>query len=120
MWSGSSLRRIRIHARQNRRSGYMGVPSSPARAAPRAASHSISFYLAAGLIVPVTCVLVLWGLVAGLVLDGKLDRLHWLSTTSPGHQTVIGATVIVGAGLIVVVIVVMRLAWFVRRLAEEI
>jgi signal transduction histidine kinase len=98
----------------------MGAPSSPGRVTPRTASHSISFYLTAGLIVPVTCVLVLWGLVAGLVLDGKLDRLHWLSTTSPGHQTVIGATVIVGAGLIVVVIVVMRLAWFVRRLAEEI
>lgn len=98
----------------------MGVPSSPARAAPRAASHSISFYLAAGLIVPVTCVLVLWGLVAGLVLDGKLDRLRWLSMTSPSHQMLIGATVIVGAGLLVVVTVVIRIAWFVRRLAAEI
>src|SRR6185437_2366185 len=120
MWSGSSLRRIRIHARQNRRSGYMGVPSSPARAAPRAASHSISFYLAAGLIVPVTCVMVLWGLVAGLVLDGKLERLRWLSMTSPSHQMLIGATVIVGAGLLVVVTVVIRIAWFARRLAAEI
>jgi signal transduction histidine kinase len=97
----------------------MGVPSSPARAAPRAASHSISFYLAAGLIVPVTCVLVLWGLVAGLVLDGKLDRLRWLSMTSPSHQMLIGATVIVGAGLLVVITVVIRIAWFARRLAAE-
>jgi signal transduction histidine kinase len=98
----------------------MGAPSSPGRATPRAATHSISFYIAAGLIVPVTCVLVLWGLLAGLVLDGKLDRLRWLSMTSPSHQMVIGATVIVGAGLLVVVTVVMRLAWFARRLAEEI
>jgi signal transduction histidine kinase len=98
----------------------MGVPSSPGRAAPRAASHSISFYLAAGLIVPVTCVLVLWGLVAGLVLDGGLNKLRWLSMTSPSHQMLIGATVIVGAGLLVVVTVVIRLAWFARRLAEEI
>ena len=98
----------------------MGIASSPGRAAPRAASRSISFYLAAGLVVPVTCVLVLWGLVAGLVLAGQLDRLRWLSTTSPDHRMLIGAAVIVGAGLVVVITVVIRLAWLARRLAEEV
>ncbi len=98
----------------------MGVPNSPGTAAPRAASHSIRFYIAAGLIVPVTCVLVLWGLVAWLVLDGRLNRLRWLSMTSPSHQMLIGAAVIVGAGLLVVITVVIRIAWFARRLAEEI
>src|SRR5215472_436268 len=98
----------------------MGIASSPGRAAPRAASRSISFYLAAGLVVPVTCVLVLWGLVAGLVLAGQLDRLRWLSTTSPDHRMLIGAAVIVGAGLVVVISVVIRLAWLARRLAEEV
>ena len=98
----------------------MGVPTSPGRAAPRAASHSISFYLAAGLIVPVTCALLLWGLIAGFVLDGALDRLHWLSNATPSQRALIGAAVLVGAGLVVVVVVVIRLAWLARRLAEEI
>lgn len=98
----------------------MGVHSSPGRAAPRATTRSVSFYLAAGLIVPVTCVLVLWGLVAALVLDGRLERLRWLSMASPSHRTLVGTAVIVGAGLIVVVTVVIRLSWFARRLAEEI
>jgi signal transduction histidine kinase len=65
-------------------------------------------------------VLVLWGLVAWLVLDGKLNRLRWLNMQSPSHQVVIGATVIVGAGLLVVITVIIRLAWFARRLAMEI
>jgi len=98
----------------------MGVPSSPGRAAPRAASHSISFYLAAGLIVPVTCALLLWGLIAGFVLDGALDRLRWLSSTTPSHRALIGAAVIAGAGLVVVIVVVIRLAWLARRLADDI
>ncbi len=98
----------------------MGAPSSPGRAAPRAAGHSMGFHLAAGLIVPVTCVLALWGAVAWLVLDGRLDRLRWLSTTSPGHQMLVGAAVIVGAGLVVVITVVARFASFAHRLAEEI
>lgn len=95
----------------------MGTPSSPGRGAPRAARNSISVYLAAGLIAPVTCVLVLWGLIAGLVLDG---RLGWLNATSPSQRMLIGVTVIVGAGLLVVVTIVVRLVWFTRRLAEEI
>ena len=50
----------------------MGVPSSPGQAPPRKASHSIAFYFGTGLIVPVTCLLVLWGLVTGAVLSGTL------------------------------------------------
>ena len=97
----------------------MGVPSSPGRAAPRAAGHSISFYLAAGLLAPVTIMLVLWGAVAGLVLAGYLDKLRWLSTQTPGHRALTGAAIITGAGLIVVIVVVARLGWFARRLSAE-
>jgi signal transduction histidine kinase len=98
----------------------MGVPSSPGRAAPRAAGHSINFYLAAGLLAPVTIMLALWGAVAGLVLAGYLDKLHWLSTQTPSHKAVIGAAVITGAGLIVVIVVVARVEWFARRMSGEI
>ena len=98
----------------------MGVPSSPGRAAPRAAGHSIGFYLASGLLAPVTVMLVLWGAVAGLVLAGYLDKLRWLSTQSPGNRAIIGAAVITGAGLIVVIVAVARIGWFARRLSAEI
>jgi hypothetical protein len=53
----------------------MGIPSSHGRAAPHAAGHSINFYLAAGLLAPVTIMLALWGAVAGLVLAAR-----WTST----------------------------------------
>jgi signal transduction histidine kinase len=98
----------------------MGVPSSQGRAAPRAAGHSVSFYLAAGLLVPVTVLLALWGVLTGLVLAGYLDRLRWLSTQTPSHRALIGAALISGAGLIVVIVAVVRLGWFARRLSAEI
>jgi signal transduction histidine kinase len=98
----------------------MGVPSSPGRAAPRAAGHSINFYLAAGLLAPVTIMLALWGAVAGLVLAGYLDKLRWMNTQTPSRQALIGAAVITGAGLIVLIIIVARVGWFARRLSAEI
>jgi signal transduction histidine kinase len=98
----------------------MGVPSSPGRAAPRAAGRSINFYLAAGLLAPVTIMLAIWGAVAGLVLAGYVDKLRWVSTQTPSHQAVIGAAVIAGVGLIVVIVAVARIDWFARRLSAEI
>ena len=98
----------------------MGAPSSPGPASSRAAGHSISFYLGAGLIAPVTCLLVVWGVVTALVLDGWLDKLHWLSMMPPSHRTLTGVAVIVGAGLLVVITVAVRLSWLMRRLATEI
>jgi signal transduction histidine kinase len=98
----------------------MGLPSSPGRAAPRAAGHSINFYLAAGLLAPVTILLALWGVIAGLVLAGYLDKIRWMSRQTPSHQAVLGAAVIAGAGLIVVIVVVARVDWFARRLSAEI
>jgi hypothetical protein len=98
----------------------MGIPSSPGRPVPRAAGHSINFYLAAGLLAPVTIMLALWGAVAGLVLAGYLDKLRWLSTQAPSHRALIGAAVIAGAGLIVVIVTVARIDWFARRMSAEI
>jgi signal transduction histidine kinase len=98
----------------------MGIPSSPGRAAPHAAGRSINFYLTAGLLAPVTIMLALWGAVAGLVLAGYLDKLHWVSTQTPTHRAVIGAAVIAGAGLIVVIVAVARVDWFARRMSAEI
>jgi signal transduction histidine kinase len=98
----------------------MGVPSSPGQPAQRTASRSIDFYLGARLIVPVTCLLVLWGLVAGVVLSGTLDRLRWLESAAPSQRTLIGLAVITGTGLAVVLAAVIVMGRFVRRLAREV
>lgn len=98
----------------------MGTPNSPVRAASRAAGNPINFYLAAGLFAPVTIMLALWGVVAGFVLAGYLNKLHWLGTQTPSHRALIGAAVIAGAGLVVVIVAVARVGWFARRMSAEI
>jgi signal transduction histidine kinase len=113
------IRRIRFRAAKNRRSDHMGVPSSPAQAAQRTASRSIDFYSGTGLIGPVSCLLVLWGLIAGLVLSGTLDKASWLDPATPGQRTLIGTALIAGTGLIVVIAAVILMVRFARRLSRE-
>src|ERR1700689_1289795 len=102
-----------------RRSEYMGVPSSPGQAPPRKASHSIAFYFGTGLIVPVTCLLVLWGLVAGVVLSGTLDKARWLGSTSHGHRVLAEAVLVTGTGLIVALVAVILMGRFAGRVRRE-
>ena len=100
----------------------MGVPSSLGQAPPRKASHSIAFYFGAGLIVPVTCLLVVWGLVTGVVLSGTLDKAHWLGSMANGHRVLAQVVLVTGTGLVVVLVAVMlmgRFAGRVRRDAES-
>jgi signal transduction histidine kinase len=98
----------------------MGVPITPGQAAKRTADKSIAFDFGIGLFVPVTCLLVLWGLVAWVVLSGTLDRLGWLATATPAHRTLTGTTVLIGAALLVVLIVVILMGRFARRLSGEV
>jgi signal transduction histidine kinase len=97
----------------------MGVPSSPSQAAQRTSSRSIDFYLGAGLIGPVGCLLAVWGIVTGIVLSGALDNLRWLEPTAPGQRTLVGTAVIAGTGLVVVLATVIMIGRFVRRLSHE-
>jgi signal transduction histidine kinase len=97
----------------------MGVPSSPGQAAHPPASRSIDFYVAAGLIAPVTGLLAAWGLVTGLVLSGTLDDASWLDPASHGQRTLIGTAVIAGTGLAVAVAAAALTARLVRRLSRE-
>jgi signal transduction histidine kinase len=98
----------------------MGVSSTPGQAAKRTADKSIDFYLGTGLIVPVTCLLVLWGLVAWVVLSGTLDKLRWLATAAPAHRTLADAAVLTGAALLVVLVAVILVGRFARRLSGEV
>jgi signal transduction histidine kinase len=97
----------------------MAVPSSPGQAAHPAAIRSIDFYFGAGLAGPVACLLVAWGVVAGIVLSGTLQRLRWLAQETPGQRALIGTAVIAGTGLIVVLAAVIMMGRFARLLSRE-
>jgi signal transduction histidine kinase len=98
----------------------MGVPRSPGHAASRTAHHSIKFYFRTRLIMPVTCLTVLWGLVTAAVLIGFRHRWHWLVSAGQAHPALAGAAVIAGGGIIVVLAAVALMARFARRLTREI
>jgi signal transduction histidine kinase len=98
----------------------MGIPITPGQAAKRPTVKSIGFYFGTKLIVPVTCLLVLWGLAAWLVLSDTLDRLGWLATATPAHRTLVGTAVLTGAALLIVLVVVLLVGRFARRLSREV
>ena len=97
----------------------MGVPSSLGQAPPRKASHSIAFYFGTGLIVPVSCLLVLWGLVTGVVLSGTLDKAHWLGSMANGHRVLAQVVLVTGTGLVVVLVAIVLMGRFAGRVRRE-
>jgi signal transduction histidine kinase len=97
----------------------MAVGTSPRQSAKRAASHSTDVHFIADLITPVGCLLVLWGALAGVVLSGAPDRLHWLGSATQGHRALIGSTVLAGTGLIVVLVAALLMNRFARRVQRE-
>jgi signal transduction histidine kinase len=97
----------------------MAVGTSPRQSAKRAASHSTDVHFIADLITPVSCLLVLWGVLAGVVLSGVPDRLHWLGPAMRGHRELIGSTVLAGTGLVVVLVAALLMNRFARRVQRE-
>ena len=97
----------------------MAVGTSPRQSAKRAASHSTHVHFIADLITPVSCLLVLWGVLAGVMLSGAPDRLHWLGSAMRGHRALIGSTVLAGTGLIVVLVAALLMNRFARRVQRE-
>jgi signal transduction histidine kinase len=96
----------------------MAVPSFPDQGPPRAA-RSIRFQFAVRLAVPVIVLVLLWAAAAAAALDGALDGLPGFRSAAPHRQAVLESSVIIGAGL-VVVLVALLLAWaFTRRVARE-
>src|SRR5215469_11203911 len=96
----------------------MAVPSFPDQGPPRAAK-SIRFQFTIRLAVPVIVLVLLWAAAAAAALDGALDGLLGFRSAAPHHQAVLESSVIIGAG-IVVVLVALLLTWlFTRRLARE-
>jgi signal transduction histidine kinase len=98
----------------------MGILKTPGQAARSTTGKSIDFYFGVRLIVPVSCLLVLWGLLAWAVLGGALDRLGWLAAQPPGRRTDIDAAVLAGAALLVVLVAVILTGRFARRVSGEV
>ena len=93
----------------------MAVGTSPRQSAKRATSHSTDVHFIADLITPVSCLLVLWGVLAGVVLSGAPDRLHWLGSAMSGHRALVGSTMLAGTGLVVVLVAALLMNRFARR-----
>ena len=93
----------------------MGVPSSAGQGPPRSAGRSIESYLAARLVVPAVCLVLVWAAIAGAVFAGALHHVVHPSA----HRAMIEAVVVAGSGLIVALAVV-ALIWAAgRQLARE-
>jgi signal transduction histidine kinase len=93
----------------------MGVPSSAGQGPPRGAGRPIASYFVSRLAVPVACLVLAWGALAGAVLAGALRSVMG----SPGHRALTEAVVVAGAGLLVAIIVVVLLCVFARRVGKE-
>jgi signal transduction histidine kinase len=96
----------------------MAVPSFPDQGPPRAA-RSIRFQFAARLAVPIVVLVLLWAAAAAAALDGALDGLPGFRSAAPHHQAVLESSVIIGAGLLVVLVALLLTWLFTRRVARE-
>src|SRR5580693_5878164 len=96
----------------------MAVPSFPDQGPPRAA-RSIRFQFAVRLAVPVVVLVLLWAASAAAALDGALDGLPGFRSAAPHHQAVLESSVVIGAGLVVVLVALLLIWAFTRRIARE-
>jgi signal transduction histidine kinase len=95
----------------------MGVPSSAGPQQPDRARRSIRATFAVTVAVPVACLVLLWATAAGIMLGSALGRRGpW----SPSHHELIDLTLLVGAGLAVMLISVILMGAFARRVSRDV
>jgi signal transduction histidine kinase len=81
-----------------------------------AAGRTIRYYFVTRLVVPLGCLVLAWGGLAGAVLAGALHR--WLGPHP--HRAVIEAAVVAGAGLVVALFAVVAIGALARRLSRQV
>jgi signal transduction histidine kinase len=81
---------------------------------------SIRRHFFTNVVVPVVCLTLLWGVLAGAAVSGSLGKLRWLANLSSSKQLRIESAVVAGAGLVVVIVAVLLMSSFAGRLAREI
>jgi signal transduction histidine kinase len=95
----------------------MGVFSTAGPARPRPARRSVRFTFISTVAVPTACMVLLWGLAAGIVLATSLGG-H--GAFSRDHRELVGIILIVAAGLVVVIAALILTGSFARRLSQDI
>src|SRR5499427_2002501 len=95
----------------------MGVFSTAGPARTRPARHSVRFTFTSTVAVPTICMVLLWGLAAGIVLANPLSGR---GTSAQDHRELVGIVLIVAAGLVVVVAALILTGSFARRLSQDI
>ena len=94
----------------------MGVFSTAGPARPRPARRSVRFTFTSMVAVPTVCMVLLWGLAAGIVLATSLSG-H--GAFSHDHRELVGIVLIVAAGLVVVIAALILTGSFARRLSQD-
>jgi signal transduction histidine kinase len=87
----------------------VGTDPSPA------VGRTVRYYFVTRLVLPLGCLVLAWGGLAGAVLGGALHR--WLGPHP--HRAVIEAAVVAGAGLLVALVAVVAIGVVARRLSRQ-
>src|SRR6266516_8217655 len=95
----------------------MGEISSQGSERQRGTRRTIWSTFATMVAVPVACLVVLWGLVLGFVIGGAMGGPD---TPHHNHEVVVDFVVVIGIGLVVVIVGVMMMGLFARRLARDV
>ena len=93
----------------------MAVARSVGQDPPPATGRTVRYYFVTRLVLPVGCLVLAWGGLAGAVLGGALHR--WLGPHA--HRAVIEAAVVAGSGLLVALVAVVAIGVVARRLSRQ-
>jgi signal transduction histidine kinase len=95
----------------------MGVFGSQGTERQRGTRRSIWSTFSAMVVVPVACLVVLWGLVLALVIGGAIGGPD---TPHHDHEVVVDFVVVIGIGVVIVVVGATMMGLFARRLARDV
>jgi signal transduction histidine kinase len=109
--SGRDWAQRRDSAPDRSRSDDMGVTSSSGRPAPRTARRTVWFTFLAMVAVPVACLVLIGGAVAGAALGGAMVL---------GHRELGDFPLLAGIGLVIALVAVTLTGLFARRMARDI
>lgn len=97
----------------------MGMPS-PLDQVHQGTAQPTRFRFVVRLVIPVSCLVLVWAAVAGAVLSGALNGVHWIGSGSPGHRAAVQSALVAAAGLVVVLATITLAALFARRVTHHV
>lgn len=91
----------------------------PATGQPPVTGRSIGRHVGIRVTAPVVSLVVLWILVTGALLSADRGKIRWPRSISPSQQILIEVAVVAGLGLVIVLVTVLLLRSFAKRLSRE-